>query len=237
MAVTTRPPATFRAEDLALAGWNLVAVPVAAALGGSWSLGGDAPLIGLLEVAAIVGAIVALATRTPDAPPLSSDSFRAWVLAGPLIGAVVLLGDSASDRLGLAVGGILGPAALVAVVAAFALADRLPVLDERRRRLLVTPFVFVAAGFFTEFAAGILDGLDIGEVADTILGSSSAPGMATVAAFIAGGLLLGSAAFYVMLVVAPRELAAPERRPWVWAIRFAVFLVSALVGAGGSLLL
>jgi len=230
-------PGTLRAEDLALAGWNLVAVPVGAALGGSWSSSDGAPLIGILEVAAIVGAIAALATRTPDAPPLRTESFRAWILAGPLIGAVTLLGDSASDRLGLAVGGILGPAAFIAIVAAFVLADRLPVLDEARRRLLVAPFVFIAAGFFTEFAASLLEGVDVGEIAGTVLGSGSTPEMATIAGFLTLALIAGAAAFYAMLVVAPRELAAPERRPAVWAVRFVLFLVSALVGAGGWLLL
>jgi hypothetical protein len=230
-------PGTLRAEDLALAGWNLVALPVAAALGGEWSSSEPAPLLGLVELLAVVGAIVALATRTPDAPPLHPESFRGWAMAGPLIGGVALVGDSASDRLGLDVAGLLGPAAFIAIVAAFVLADRLPVLGEGRRRLLVAPFVFVAAGFFGEFMASLLDGLDLGELAGSLFGGAGGSEVATIAGLVLFAVVAGSAAFYAMLVVAPRELASPEPRPVVWAIRFVLFLATSIIGVGGWLIL
>ncbi len=59
-----------------------------------------------------------------------------------------------------------------------------------------------------------------------------APGGILVAAF-----LIGSWVFYAMLVVAPRELAAPGPRPGVRVSRDLVLVVSALVGAGGAILL
>jgi hypothetical protein len=230
------PPATLRAEDLGLAAWNLLAVPIGVVLGGSWFGGGNAPIIGIFEVVAILGVIVALATRVPDAPPLSTESFRGWALAGPLIGAVALIGGDAADRLGVDLAA-LGIAAFVSVFAAFVLAERLPVLPEIRRRLAVTPFILVAGGAFTDFVASLFDGIDPPAIVRELFAGSAAPEALALGGILVVAILLGSAAFYAMLVVAPRELAAPEPRPGVWVARYTVFLVSALVGAGGSIVL
>jgi hypothetical protein len=238
MAITAGQPAraTLRTEDLGLAAWNLLAVPLGAALGGSWFGGGNAPIIGIVEVVAILGVIVALATRVPDAPPLSTESFRGWALAGPLIGAVGLIGGDAADRLGVDLA-VLGIASFAAVFAAFIFAERLPVLPETQRRLAVTPFILVAGGAFTDFVASLLDGVDpLGLLRDLAAGSVG-PDALALGGILVAAILLGSAAFYAMLVVAPRELAAPEPRPRVWLARYLVFVASALVGAGGSIVL
>ena len=232
--VASRPALRF--EDLALAGWNLVALPIGAVLGG-WLGGRPAPVLGVLEALAIVGVIVALATRTPDAPPLTPESFRGWALAGPLIGAVAFVGDDASERLGVSVAP-LGIVAFVAVVAGFALADRLPVLPEWQRRLAVTPFLLVTSAFFTDLVADLFDGIDLVAIARGLFdGSSAEPEVATVGAILLMALVAGSAAFYAMLVIAPRELAAPEPLARVWLVRYLVFLASAVVGATGAVIL
>lgn len=220
-----------------LAGWNLVSIRVAAALGGSWS-GTEQDLpIGVIELVAIVGVIVAIATRTPGVPAPDAESFRGWLIAGPLVGATGLIGSNASDRLGVDLG-LLGAVVLITIVAAFVLTDRLPVLPELYRRVLTAPFILVTAAFFTDFMAGILDGLDLVALADDVMsGSATAPGQVVVAVLVGGALLAASALFYAMLVVAPRELAAPEPRPRVWLARFLLFLVTAALGAGGWLLL
>lgn len=240
-AVSGRPvtwPRALRPEDVALAAWNLVAVPVGGLVGGGWGSSETAPLLGAFQLLAMVGVIVALATRTPDAPPLTTEGFRGWALAGPLVGAMGLIGANTSDRLGLGLAELLGPIALVAVAAAFILADRLPVLDEHWRRLLVAPFILICAGFFDDFAASLLDGLNLPALAaETFAGGASDPQMAGLGAILLFGLLFGTAAFYAMLVIAPRELAAPESRPVLWLLRFALFLVSAFVGAGAWVLL
>ena len=244
MAGVSRASGTWRgalrAEDLVLVGWNLVALPIGAAVaGGSWTSSDPAPLVGLLEVLAIVGAIVALATRTPGAPPLSTEGFAMWARAGPLIGAVALVGDNAADRLGLDLG-VLGIVAFVATLASFVLADRLPVLDEPWRRLLVLPFVLVSAAFFDDIVASLFDDLDFGALVSAWLGGGAAteqPEVAAIAGIVLFGLVAGAAVFYAMLVLAPRELAAPESLPQVWLLRFLVFLVSAIAGTGAWLLL
>jgi hypothetical protein len=226
----------LRGEDLALAGWNLVSIPVGVALGGSWSGSDPDPLVGIVELVAILGVIVAIGTRTPDAPPLQAEWFRGWILAGPLVGATGLIGSNASDRLGLDLG-ILGVLTLLTIVGAFVFADRLPVLPELHRRLLTAPFIFVTAGFFSDFIAGLLDDLDLDELAQALLsGSSTAPAQLWIAAFLGFALVAAAALFYAMLVMAPRELAAPEPNPRAWLTRFVLFLVTAVIGAGGWVL-
>jgi hypothetical protein len=230
------PRLPFRVEDLALAAWNLVSIPVGVALAGSWSGSDRAPLVGLIEVLALGGMIVAVGTRTAGTPPIQAESFRGWLIAGPLIGAAGFIGANASDRLGLDLG-LLGAVTLLTIVGAFVFADRLPVLPELHRRLLTTPFVFLTAAFFTDIVAGVLDGMDLGDLARAVfVGSSAAPEQLMVAVIVGFALLLAAAVIYAMLIVAPRELAAPEPNPGVWVARFVVFVVSAAIGAGGWLL-
>ena len=233
-----RPLGTLRVEDFALAAWNLVAVPVGMVLGGGWMSSERSPAVGLLEVVAMAGAVVAVASRDAPSSSLRAEPFRVWALAGPLIGAVALVGGNATDRLGAPVGGFLGLGIFAAVIAAFALGPRLPVLDAGVRRLLVAPFVFVTAGFFTDFVASLLDGLDLPALAFAVFGGETTPteGRA-LAAFVLFALIAGSGIFYAMLVVAPRELVAAEPRPGVWLLRYLVFVMSAVIGAGGYVLL
>jgi hypothetical protein len=229
---STRPP-ILRVEDVLLAVWNVIGVPLGVALTRGGETDASSPLLGLLQAIAIVGVIVALATRTPDAPPLSTESFRGWALAGPLIGAVALVGDEAGDNLGFDVA-ILGLVAFGAVVAAFAAADRLPVLPEWQRRVAVAPFILVTSAFFTDFVADLFDGVDVTAIARALFdGSAAASELAAVSGFLVFALVAGSATFYAMLVIAPRELAAPEPLARVWLLRYLLFLGSALLGAAG----
>jgi hypothetical protein len=228
--------AALRVEDVAMALANLVAVPLLANVGVDADgavLVGRAPLLGLLELVAVLGAIAAVATRSPDRPPIAASSLHGWLFAGPLLGAVGIIGADASAHLGVDAGGVLGLLTLTAVVAAFVLGDRLPVIPEPRRRLLVAPLVLMAGTWFTGFVGQLLDGLDLRELGAALFEAGGSPELLGLAGIVAFFLLAGSAAFYAMLVVAPRELAAPEPEPAVWLVRYLVFVVTAAVGAGG----
>jgi len=226
---------SLRLEDLALAVVNVAAVPLLAAVGGTGS-GSPAPLLGLIELVAVLGAIAALATRAPGSQPLDADGLHGWLFAGPLLGGVGLVGGDASDHLGIDASGALGLLTFGAVVGAFALGDRLPVLPEPRRRLLVTPFIIVASGWFTAFAGDLFDGLDLRDLARVLFGPEGSPELVSIAGIVAFAILAGSAVFYAMLIVAPRELASREPQPRVWLVRYLVFVVSAAIGAGGAVL-
>ncbi len=85
-----------------------------------------------------------------------------------------------------------------------------------------------------------LTGLDLIEqrVRDVFAGSSAAPGQLAIGLILGVALLAAAALFYAMLVMAPRELAAPEPQPGVWlAIGSCSFSLTAVIAAGGWLLL
>lgn len=217
----------LRPEDGILAAWIGIGAPLLTAIGGDGLA--ESPLAGWFIVASVVAAIVALGTRPPDQPrvDLGETSGPRWILAGPLVGALGLVCSIGIDHTGLADDAIvIGPISLAAIVALLA-NPWLPVLDTAWRRLLVLPFTLVAGAIFAGFAADLLDGLDPASMIGSI-GTPEAAIIGFVVVMIVGGL----AAFYAMLVVAPRQLADPENAGFRWVVRFALFLVAALTGIG-----
>jgi hypothetical protein len=217
-------------EDLALGAWNLVAIPVGVLLAGSWQSREPAPILGLLEVLAVLLAVAALATRAVATTEPWTDG-RTWLLCGPLVGALALVGESGAEHLGIPGTEIVLVLALLTGLGALLLAHRLPVIAAGWRRLLVLPLVLVAAGHFQEIVSPLFEGLDPGELlSGGGLGLPAGPGTAAFGAFLFGLVLAGTGTFFAMLVVAPRELADPEPRPVVWLARFALFVVSSFTG-------
>ncbi len=236
--MTVDRPARFlplAAEDLAIAAWNLGGVPLAALSGVGHVLElGDAPdaLAGVIQLLAVIGAIVAIATRPsgstmPAVEPGSIDARMAFV--GPLALAIAFVAGSASTYLGLDVEGPLVGTAFLAMVAAMAFANHLPTLDQGFRRAMLLPFVLVCAGIFDGFAAQLLGDVNLSELIGSLSVDQTGFGL-----FVVTMLLAGLAVFYAGLVVAPRALASPEERTGclVWPTRFALFIVSAVLGIG-----
>jgi hypothetical protein len=219
-------------EDFLLAGWNLVAIPVGTAVAGSWSSGAGTPLLGLIEVAAVLLAIVALATR-PSGSGAPPNGFRTWILSGPLIGALALVGQEGAQRLGLPGTDVVLAIALLVGIGAIVLVDHLPVIEAGRRRLLVVPLILIAAGIFQEIGTDIVGAFDVGGFVAGWGSVAGSPAQAlTIGLIVLSAAVLGSGTFFAMLVIAPRELADPEPRPSVWLARFVLFLVSAATGIG-----
>lgn len=218
----------LRPEDGVLAGWLAVVAPGLSAITGPEV--SEGPLAGAVIVVATLLAIVCLATRPPDQPGVrissEGDAAPRWIIAGPLVGAVGLVSSTGFEHLGIT-GFDLGGIVLLGAVAAIVANRWLPVLDPAWRRLLVLPFTLVAGSFFADFSAQVLDGLQPSDLAG-LAGQTDASFAAFVLLMILGGL----AAFYAMLVVAPRQLADPEDAGFRWVIRFGLFLVAALVGIG-----
>jgi len=223
------------AEDLALAAWNAGAVPLLA-LGGAGRVLqlGDSPnaAAGWIQLLAVIAAIAAIATR-PSGTPLPAvqsgtvDARMAFI--GPLVLAISFVAGSASTYLGLQLEGAVVGTAFLVIVAAMVFGDRLPTLDPGLRRAMLLPFVLVCAGIFDGFAAQLLAGINVGELIASLRVDQTGFGV-----FVVGMLLAGLAVFYAGLVVAPRALAAPETRAGclVWPARFALFVVSAVLGIG-----
>lgn len=224
--------AALRPEDGILAAWLGVVAPGVSALGDPDLASG--PLAGIVMVGATLLAIVCLATRPPDQPgvPLSEEAMAPrWILAGPLVGGTAIISATGFEQLGVRNVDLSGLVLIVAVAAV--VANRwLPVVAAPIRRALVLPFMLVAGSFFSGLAAGIVDSVTIGD----LLGAIGTPEWG-IAAFVAIMVVGGLAAFYAMLIVAPRQLADPEDAGLRWVVRFALFLVAALTGIGWIALL
>ncbi|HEY7735752.1 MAG TPA: hypothetical protein VH813_03080 [Candidatus Limnocylindrales bacterium] len=217
-------------EDLLLGAWNLVAIPAGTLLAASWQSREPAPLLGLLEVLAVLLAVAALATRAVGTSEPWTEG-RTWILCGPLVGALALVGESGAEHLGIPGTEIVLALALLIGLGAVVLAHRLPVIDAGWRRLLVLPLILVATGHFQDIVAPLFEGLDPAALLEGGgLGLPAGPEAASFGAFVLVLVLGGAAAFFAMLVVAPRELADPEPRPIVWVARFALFVASSIAG-------
>jgi hypothetical protein len=222
----------LRLEDGVLAGWNAVGIPLLAGstLGPVLRLGEEPDLVaGLLQLLAVLGAIVAIATRPAGSGPSRAPIPTVGIVMafmGPLVGGIAFVAGSASTYLGVDVDGPVVGIAFLAAVGAIAFADHLPVLDAGRRRLLLLPFIFVSAGIFNGFAADILGGLDPG-----LLSAASVSAQGGLILFLAIMLLGGLGAFYAAPVAAPRMLADPDRVSFL-PIGFVIYIASALLGIG-----
>jgi hypothetical protein len=224
----------LRAEDLLLAAWNAAGVPLVATAGLAPVISlGDAPdpVAGAVQLLAVLGAIVAVATRPTGsvavAEPLGTDARLAFY--GPLVGAVAFVSGSASAYLGLGIDGLIVGTSFMVITAAMVFGDRLPVIDAGLRRVLVVPFIAVCAGVFDGFAADILGDLDVPALIGALTVDETGFGL-----FIVGMLVAALAAFYAALVVAPRMLVDPESIGGclTWPVRFVLYLVSAALGIG-----
>lgn len=221
-----------RVEDGVLAGWSFALPSVAAWLGlgpASMDTGRPMPLVGLVQLLAVLGAFAALLTRPSDQPPIrvaNADAPR-WIICGPLIGGLAFASSGAATNLGLESGDWVIGLALIAILVGTLAADHLPVVSAPLRRAFVMPFVLVAAAYFNGFAALFLQGLDIRSAV-----ASSPGGDIGFAVFILFLVLAGMAAFYAMFVVAPRELAEPNESGPRWVVRFALYLAASLLGVG-----
>lgn len=214
-----------RWEDLLLAAWLILvaplltpADPVVAA--GPSTFDGLLGAVGLIGLAACIGARSAPGVTTG----LVSGGEIAWTI-GPLFGAFALVVDSTIENLGISDSGPVLAAVLVGV--AIAARFRLPALEARQRRALVTPFILVSAGSFTDFMSGLRDLFDLrGFIADVQAGGLDI----TYSLFIVGLAVAGVLIFYLMLIFAPRQVAEREGSPGTWALRFLLFIVSLTIG-------
>jgi len=227
-------PLGLRAEDLLLAAWNAAGVPLVAMAGlGPIVALGDAPdpVAGVVQLLAVVGAIVAVATRPtgslPVAEPLAADGRLAFY--GPLVGAMTFVSGSVSAYLGLGIDGLIVGTSFLIITGAMVFGNRLPVIDAGLRRALVLPFIAVCAGVFDGFAADILGELDVPALIGSLTVDDTGFGI-----FIVGMLVAALAVFYASLVVAPRMLVDPDAVGGclTWPLRFALYLVSAALGIG-----
>jgi hypothetical protein len=215
-----------RLEDILLAVWLVVIVPLFAAPAGSAAATGPDPILGLLDVIGLLGFAACLGARS-QADVVSGLMARGDILyaVGPLFGALAFTIDDIGSRLALPDN--LAPLPLVlAAIAAIVARLRLPPLTAGQRRALVTPFILVTSRFFGDFLGGLTPLFDLRR----LVAAMTEPGGVAGTLFVALIATLGVAVFYAMLVFAPRQIAEREGSGPSWVVRFLLFVVSMALG-------
>jgi hypothetical protein len=221
----------LRLEDVVLIVWVAVQPIVLRALGqgpasgsggGLDLLDGHDPLVGLLALGAVAGALVCLATRTAGPSGGAAPAPDRGTI-GPLTGGLLLATVIGCQNLfgnGDAGFGL----ALVAVLVASLLPGVLPAIPVAYRRVLVTPYVLLSASLFNGLVGQIGGLFDVHTVLDQGLG-------ATLQALppVLGVMLAFCGVYYLMLVYAPRQLAVADGGLVAWLVRFAVFVAAEIV--------
>ena len=207
-------------------GWVALASPLL------YRVGGDAgpfdaghPFIGLVDLAAVLGALSCLAARRPAADAAREPSILNRGAVGPLGGGLLLVAISgftalsASQPVVLLV--LLGGAVTVILVRV-----RVPPLPPVARRALVSPFVMVTGGIFWSLIEAVVGGRGgSGPFSlDTIALLRTTPALLFLVAF--------SAVYYAMLVYAPRQIADREGSRVAWGFRYLAFMLSVVLGLG-----
>jgi hypothetical protein len=215
-----------RVEDVLLAIWLIVIVPVFAPATGSEPTAGPNLVLGLLDLVGLLAFAACLGARS-EAGVQSGLMARGDVLyaVGPLFGAVAFAFDDLGERLGLPDGLAWLPLALALVIGILARLA-LPPLSAVQRRALITPFILIASRFFTDFVGGFTGLLDLRQLASAATEPDGVAGTAFVVAFATVAIAI----FYLMLVFAPRQVADREGTAGQWVVRFALFVVSLALG-------
>jgi hypothetical protein len=214
----------WRGEDWLLAGWVAVAAPLLTAAQGTSSdlLPAGRPLVGILGLAAIVGAVACIEIRRPPDDPASA-GIQVSAAVGPFSGGFILVAAATATALGLSSGPALALAGSL-VVLAVALRLRAAPAPATVRRLLMTPFVLVAGTLFWR----LVHAITAGGVLDQLRSLSLSGLQANLS--VVGFLVAASAVYYAMLVAAPRQVAEREGGIVAWAVRYLLFAAGVAFG-------
>ena len=223
LAKLARVAAALRLEDWLLVAWLLVAAPVLGQVdGAAGPFDPGRPVQGALELIAVLGALICLVTGRSDAPAGGDPGVLGRGAIGPLVGGLLLVTFSGSAGLGLDdTPGTVVAVVLIGLVVAVRL--RWPAFSTSVRRALVTPFILVTGGIFWN----VLDSITGGQ---GVIGGPTGGLSPSDIGLVIGLLAVFSAVYYAMLVYAPRQVAEAEGGPVTWLVRYAVFLVSVVVG-------
>jgi hypothetical protein len=223
IARLVRIASRLRIEDWLLGAWIGLVAPLFGrfdASSGPFDPG--RPLQGSLQLVGALGALACLITGRSDAPADGGPGPLQRGSVGPLTGGLLLVVVVGWTGVGLS--GLPADAVVIGAIAALVVVRlRWPALPTATRRLLVTPFIFATGGIFWS-------------VVDQVVGGGGVLGGATAGASLQGiAIELGffgafAGIYYLMLIYAPRQVAEPEGGVLTWLVRFALFLVSVIVG-------
>ena len=194
-------------------------------LGNAGPFDSGRPVVGVIELAAVLGALTCLTARHSATEVGRERSFIERGAAGPFVGGVLLVTISgftalnASQAVVLVV--VMSAAALLVIVRVW-----VPPLPAAARRALVSPFVLVTGGIFWSLIEAVIGGSTRGGAfgLNTFELLRTPPALLFLTAF--------SAVYYAMLVYAPRQVADREGNVIAWGLRYAAFALGVILGLG-----
>lgn len=230
-------PRSLQWEDLFLFVWLGLVEPLLYKLFGSllgdvqpWNVGEHPnPALGLLFSLAAIGGLIVIATRAPGEngrEPFSGgvSGFARLPMLVTLM-YMILYGFSS---FGADVPMFIACGLIVFFFAASMLFARLPVLDIPIRRILVTPMIILSSWNFAAIMRIFFQGANL----PAVLSSPALRDPNSSLGFILGILFAAVVVFYLVFILAPRQIAYPGGAWRDWIARFAVYMLGAVLNLG-----
>ncbi len=227
-------PQSLQWEDLFLFVWLGLAEPLLDKLFGSllgnvqpWDVTTEHnPILGIIFLLAALGGLIVVGTRAPGQRDLEQGTSSVSSFAH--LPMIVTLSYALLYGLGSFNSSLLDamPCALFAFfIVVGMLFSHLPVLPIVYRRVLITPLILLGTWNFSALIRTFFQGFDL----HTILNTPALRDPNSSFTFVLGLLFASLVLFYLIFILAPRQIAYPggSWRPWI--IRFAIYLLGILL--------
>jgi hypothetical protein len=230
-------PRSFQLEDLFLFLWLSLVEPLLSKLFGSllggvqpWDIGSHPnPVLGVVFLLTVIGGLIVIATRAPgqqsDGPASSGVSgfARLPMLVTLTYFLIYGFGSFGQDLPFVLLCGLIGVYFVVGM-----LFNRLPVLSVPARRVLISPMIVLGTWNFSSLIRAFFKGFDLG----TLLNTPALRNPNSSFAFTLELLFAAIVLFYLIFILAPRQIAYPggSWRPWIE--RFVLYILGVVFNLG-----
>ncbi len=230
-------PRSLQWEDAFLFAWFGIVEPLLYKLFGRllgdvqpWDIGSHPNLaLGLMFLLASLGGLIVVATRAPgqSQSDLDSGSVASFARLPMLVTLTYFLLYSFS-----AFGADLPlflPCGLFAFfILVSMLFNRLPVVPILARRALITPLIILGTWNFSTLMHTFFQGFDL----DTLLHTPALRDPKSSFTFVLGLVFASAIFFYLVFILAPRQIAYPGGSWRDWLARFALYMLGILLNLG-----
>lgn len=235
--IPTFLPRSYQWEDLALFFWLAFIEPLLYKLFGNllgdvqpWDIGAHPnAALGAVFLLAVLGGLLVLVTRAPgQSQEVASTSGVSGFARLPMLVTItyfLLYGFSAF-------GAELPFSLLCGLIGVYFIAgmlfQRLPVVDIPLRRILISPMIVLGSWNFGALMRTFFKGFDAGAV----LNSPAIRDPNSSFTFTLGLLFAAVVLFYLVFILAPRQIAYPGGSWREWAERFALYILGVVLNLG-----
>ncbi len=230
-------PRSLQWEDAFLFLWLGIVEPLLSKLFGSllgdvqpWDLGSRPNVaLGLLFLLASVGGLIVVATRPSGQSESNLDSGNVASFARlPMLVTLAYFLLYAFSAFGADVPLFLPCGLFAFYILVGMLFNRLPVVPVLARRVLITPMIILGTWNFSVLMRAFFKGFDLG----VLLNRPELRDPNSSFTFILGLVFASVVFFYLVFILAPRQIAYPGGSWRDWLARFALYLLGILLNFG-----